>query len=94
MRVFEVMACGSFLLTNKIKGNGFDELFTDRKDLVVYKNNKEMLELIEYYLKNEEERKKIADNGYQLMINKHTYSHRAQSMLDYITLKLGLELKA
>jgi len=93
MRVFEVMACGCFLLTNKIKGNGFDELFADKKDLVVYKNNKEMLELIEYYLKNEREREIIADSGYQLMIKKHSYSHRVQSMLYYIASKLGLKFE-
>ena len=93
MRVFEVMACGSFLLTNKIKGNGFDELFTDKKDLVVYKNNKEMLELIEYYIENESERQKIAESGHQLVVNKHTYYHRVQSMLHYIAFKLELEFK-
>jgi len=93
MRVFEVMACGSFLLTNKIKGNGFDELFADKKDLVVYKNNKEMLELIEYYLKNPEERERIADNGYQMVVKKHTYFHRVQSMLHYIVFKLGLKFE-
>ncbi|MDO8603483.1 MAG: glycosyltransferase [Candidatus Omnitrophota bacterium] len=94
MRVFEVMACGALLLTNKIKGNGFDELFTDKKDLVAYKNNKEMLELIEHYLKNEKERYRIADNGYQLVIKKHAYFHRVQSMLNYIALKLGLKFES
>lgn len=93
MRVFEVMACGCFLLTNKIKGNGFDELFTDKKDLVVYKNNKEMLELAEYYLKNEAERQRIAYSGYQLMMKKHSYRHRVQAMFHYIAFKLGVRFK-
>lgn len=89
MRVFEVMACGCLLITNKIKGNGFDALFKDKKNLVVYENNKEMLELIDYYLKNEEERQRIADEGHRLVINEHTYYHRIQSMFGYIAFKFG-----
>jgi len=90
MRVFEVMACGCFLLTNKIKDNGFDELFIDKKHLVTYKNNKEMIELIDYYLKNKEERERIAEDGYRLTIEKHTYLHRAKEMVDIIKNRFNL----
>ena len=89
MRIFEILACGCFLLTNKIKGNGFEELFTDGKDLVTYRNNKEMLELIDYYLRNEAERQRIAESGYGLAIGRHTYYHRVQKMFNYIAFKLG-----
>jgi len=89
MRIFEVMACGCFLLTNYIKNNGFEELFTPGKHLVVYRNDKELLELIEYYLKNEEERERIAKAGYELVVTNHTYFHRVQKMFNYIAFKFG-----
>jgi len=89
MRMFEIMACGCFLLTNFIKGNGFDELFEDGKHLVTYKNNRELLKLIDYYLKNTEEREKIAQAGYYLAARKYTYYYRVQRMLNYLAFKFG-----
>lgn len=89
MRVFEIMACGCFLLTNYTRNNGFGELFQDKKHLVTYRNDKELIELIEYYLNNDEEREKIAEEGCKLVINKHTYYHRVHAMFNYIAFKLG-----
>ena len=89
MRVFEVMACGCFLLTDRIRDNGFDELFTDGTDLVTYRTDKEMFSLIDYYLGHDEEREKIASAGHDLVIGKHTYFHRVQSMFNYIAYKFG-----
>ena len=91
MRMFEIMACGCFLLTNPIKGNGFDELFEDGKHLVIYKNDKHLLELINYYLKNEKEREAIAQAGYELVTNNYTYCHCVRSMFNYIAFKFGNE---
>lgn len=89
MRIFEIMSCGCFLITNRIKNNGFNELFKDREHLVVYRNDKELIELIDYYLKNEEERAKIARQGYNLTVSRYTYYHRVQAMLNYIAFKFG-----
>jgi len=89
MRVFEIMASGCFLLTNDIKNNGLQDLFTKGKHLVVYKNDKELLELIDYYLSHEQEREKIALAGYNEVVNNHTYYHRVQKMFNYIAFKLG-----
>ncbi len=89
LRVFEVMSSGCFLLTNAIKNNGFEELFEDRKHLVVYRNDKEMVELLEYYLTHEKEREEIAAAGHALVVSQYTYFHRVQSMFNYIAFKLG-----
>ena len=89
MRVFEVMACGCFLLTSHIKDNGFEDLFIDRKHLVVYRNEKEMIELADYYLSHGDERQAIAQEGHALVMDRHTFYHRAQTMFNYIAFKLG-----
>jgi spore maturation protein CgeB len=84
MRIFEVMSCGSLLLTNFIKNNGFEELFEDRKHLVIYRSRKELFKLIDYYLSHEKEREYIAQNGHNLVIQRHTYTHRLKAMFEYM----------
>ena len=59
MRIFEIMASGCFLLTNFIKNNGLEKLFINKEHLVTYKNDKEMIKLIDYYLNNEKERERV-----------------------------------
>ena len=89
MRMFEVMSCGALLLTNKIKGNGFEELFEEGKHLVTYRSQKELFRLVDYYLAHDREREQIARNGYQLVVGCHTYEIRLAKMLDYIKERLA-----
>ena len=91
MRVFEIMACGCFLQTNRISNNGLEDLFIEGKHLVTYKNDRQLLELIEYYLENDKEREMIARQGYELVTKKHTYYCRVQAMFNYIAFKFGGE---
>ncbi len=81
MRVFEVLASGSMLLTNKANGSGLQDLFQDRKHLVIYRNQYELIELADYYLKNDEEREEIAVEGMKKVLDEHTYRHRADDMI-------------
>ncbi len=89
MRMFEVTSCGTMLLTNYIRGNGFSEIFEDKKHLVVYKTKKDFLELTEYYLKDDAERERIALAGYEHAVNNHTYLHRLNFMLSVIKERLS-----
>ncbi len=82
MRIFEVLATKSLLLTNWIPTLG--ELFEDGKHLVTYKTLDEMVEKAKYYLAHEKEREKIAQAGYDEFIEKHTYAHRIQTVLKKI----------
>lgn len=91
MRVFEIMSCGCFLLTNRIINNGMEELFEDGKHYVSYKNDRELAELAEYYLEHDNEREAIAAAGRELVVKRHTYFHRVQSMFNYIAFKFGGE---
>jgi 2-polyprenyl-3-methyl-5-hydroxy-6-metoxy-1,4-benzoquinol methylase len=84
MRVFEAMASGSLLLTDEAKGSGLIELFQDRKHLVIYRDEKELLELTDYYLRNDDERERIAEEGMREVLNRHTYKHRISEMLSII----------
>ena len=78
LRVFEALGCRSFLLTNEITLN--DRLFNDKEHLV-YFNEQNIEDLINYYLEHDEEREFIAENGYREVCEKHTFGHRVAQML-------------
>ncbi len=81
MRVFEALACGSLLLTDRLPAEaGLEELFTDRQHLVLYGED-DLEELARYYLENAAEREQIAATGRRLVVERHTYGHRADQVL-------------
>ena len=83
MRNYEIMACGAMLLMKRLRDDSAERLgFVDRKHLVIFDGPKDLFELIDYYLKNDKEREKIAENGFQLTVQKHTYVHRLKEMVD------------
>lgn len=81
-RVFETMGCKTALISNKPPG--IDKLFEDNKHIIYYNNKEELIEKIKYYLSNEEKIKNIAINGYNEVINKHTYFQRAKLLLEIL----------
>ena len=83
LRCFEIMGSGGFLLTNF--QSDFLNHFVPEEDFVYYESNKDLLDKTEYYLKNENERKEIALNGLKKIEAEHTYVHRAQEILSYIS---------
>jgi len=76
--VFEALGCGSFLLTNELPPE--DRLFEDRVHLVYY-NDDNIEDLIEYYLVHEEEREVVARQGRDEVIRNHTCVHRIEQIL-------------
>jgi spore maturation protein CgeB len=81
-RTFEVLGAGGFLLapcTPAIR-----ETFIPGKHLVCSRSARETLSIIDYFLKNENERKKIALAGQKEVYTKHTYRHRAKEILKIV----------
>jgi len=70
-RTWITMGCGGFLLTNYVPG--LETFFKKGVHLEWYKTEKECLDLIGYYLKHGEKRKKIAQNGYEFVHSTRTY---------------------
>ncbi len=92
MRVFEVLASGSMLLADEAEGSGLTDLFQDKKNIVIYRNKKELMALADYYLRNDDERERIAAEGMRTVLNEHTYRHRVEDMIR--TLSLFQKMKA
>lgn len=87
-RIFEVPMCGGFLLTDYV--NGLEEYFDIGKEIVCYEDQKDLVNKIKYYLKNENEREKIAKNGYSAALGKNTWYKRFYAIFKELD---GIEYK-
>lgn len=83
LRAMDIMGAGGFLLTNH--QNDFGMHFTEGRDYVSYDSPEDMMDKIDYYLKQEEERKEIAENGQKLVFEQHTYQQRFEEMLSVLS---------
>lgn len=81
-RTFEATGAGAMLITNYTPN--IEKLFEINKEVVVYKNVGEMLEKIDYYMRNEEERKAIATAGLDRSSKDHSYDTRAEQFISMI----------
>lgn len=73
-RNYDIPGCGSFLLTQD--ADDLKNRYQDGKEIVIFKNKKDLIEKIKYYLKNEQERENIAKAGYERTMKDHTYEKR------------------
>jgi len=68
-RIFENAACKAFQLTEYFPE--YLNYFKNNEELIMFKDNKDLLEKIKYYLKHDEEREKIAECAYKKMIKNY-----------------------
>ncbi len=80
MRVFEALCSGSLLVTDSAQGSGLEEFFQDKEHLVIFTEDN-LIERIGFYLEHPEERLKIARQGREEVLARHTYDHRAKFLL-------------
>jgi spore maturation protein CgeB len=81
-RTFDVAACGSFQLI-QFKED-LPNHFIEDEEIVSFKNNLELRQKIDYYLKSEEERQWIAENARNRVLKDHTFKQRLEKMLELI----------
>ena len=83
MRCFEAMGCGALLITqlpSELEKLGF----RDKEHFVGFSNMDMLIEIVDYYLKTDNERERIAANGRNLVLSRHTYEVRASEIISYI----------
>jgi spore maturation protein CgeB len=90
LRVWDILGCGGFCMTSWRE----DLLhhFENGKDLVIFEGKEDLLRKADYYLEHEEERRKIAENGYQKVKTFHTYDIRLREMFDVLK-KQGVKVE-
>lgn len=82
LRIWDVLGSGGFLMTNFQAEIPY--YFKHREDLVCFESIDELTELCGYYLKHEDARRQIAENGYRKVRAHHTYEQRIAKMMEIL----------
>ncbi len=78
-RVFDVPACGAFVLTDYRQQ--LEGLFRLGQEVVCYSSPEEIPELVRYYLAHEGKRHAIAQAARARVLAEHTYDHRLPALV-------------
>ena len=81
-RIFQVCMAGGFLLTENTPG--INKYFVIDKEIVCFEDPKEMLEKIEYYLAHEDERRAIANAGWEKASREYSSSAMIAKVFDEV----------
>lgn len=82
LRVFDISACGTFLLTDY--SDGLKEYFRLGEEIETFASADELKDKLSYYLKNDPKREKIALNGYKKVLSLGTYKDKMKDLLNRI----------
>jgi len=76
LRTYEICMSGNFQLMQYTPC--VEEIFEIDKEIVCWKDEKDLFKKILYYLENVDEREKIAKKGYERAINNYTWTKRIE----------------
>lgn len=80
-RIFEGMSCKKLVITDRLSSNKqLDQIFKENEEIVFYSTKEEALEKIQFYLNNDDERNRIAENGYKKVIDCFT----TKNIINYV----------
>lgn len=87
LRIWDILGSGGFLMTNFQAE--IPAYFKNKEDLVCFESIEELSELSGYYLAHEEERRRIAGNGYKKVKKYHTFEQRIEQMMELVKKENG-----
>jgi len=79
LRIFEILSCAGFLLTDYC--DELNDLFVIGKEIEVYKSSAELIDKVNFYLKNDDARSRIALAGHQRFLKDYTLDCRAKKFI-------------
>ena len=83
LRHFEIPGYKNFMLAQNFSYLG--DLFELGKEIEVYESYEELVEKIDFYLRDTSARSLIEKRGYERVLSEHTYEHRAEKILNEIS---------
>ncbi|MFB3161484.1 glycosyltransferase [Neobacillus sp. 179-C4.2 HS] len=81
-RTFDVAACGTFQLIQFRED--LPNHFINDEEIVSFKKNQELCQKLDYYLKTEDERQRIANNARKRVLQDHTFEQRLEKLLEIV----------
>ena len=84
-RLYETIGRGGFMIHPFVEG--IDKEYKDGDHFITYKSGdfKDLYDKMEYFLKNDIQRQKIADEGMKYTMENHTLMNRAKQVMDIIS---------
>lgn len=80
-RIFEGMSCKKLVITDRLNPNKqLEDMFIEDEEIVFYSSKEEALEKIKFYLNNDYERNRIAENGYKKVVDCFT----TKNIVEYV----------
>jgi spore maturation protein CgeB len=89
-RVFDCLAAGGFVITSYKKV--VEEFFKTSgpgQEIVMFSNEKELRDKIDYFLAHDGERKEIAARGREQILAEHTYKNRVDEIIKIVGREFG-----
>jgi spore maturation protein CgeB len=86
LRVFEVLACGGFILAEY--SDALAEIFDIGTDIEAWKTKEELLDKIEFYIDKPELRDTIRRRGQGIVLKKHMFAQKMNYILDSMDIKI------
>jgi glycosyl transferase family 1 len=81
-RIMEGTGCGKLVICDRLPENtGLSKLFTEGEEIVYFDSADDCIDKIKYYASNDEERERIALNGYNKVMANHTVKNRVDQLL-------------
>jgi glycosyltransferase involved in cell wall biosynthesis len=84
-RVFDALACAAFVVSDAVVG--IDEIFGDA--VATYQEPDQLPDMVERLLADPEDRRERAQRGRNLVLESHTFDHRATAIVETITAVRG-----
>jgi spore maturation protein CgeB len=81
-RMYTAVGCGAFYMCRHVEG--IEDILVPGKEIVTFRTENEMIDMIRYYLKNNEARMKIAGAGTKRVLQEHTYELRVRQLLSIV----------
>jgi hypothetical protein len=78
-RALRIMGSGAFCLSHNFEDS--EKLYNDGENIALFDSIPEMLELCHFYLQNDEERNRIAKNGYDLTHKLYTWDSMIKNII-------------
>lgn len=86
--LFEAMACNQVVITAYMEE--LQDYFDIGSEILCYKDEEELCEIVKYYVEHEDEREQIRKKGYQKFLEYHTYEKRWNGVVKDIYRKKGI----
>jgi len=82
LREFEAPMCGALYFTNY--SDELSEHYKPDKEVIIYRNEHELLDKVKYYLGHPQEAEKVRQAGYKRALECHTYQKRFRDLFTNI----------